>query len=161
MKRRPEDMGVLCMPGEWKSVAGINADDPPPRKWKPMSLVESVLSQEGYPCRSWENEWYECRVTFLPRSHGMLFGHEVARLGIANADQSARRDWREFMAIKRDVLGPDWEAIELYPHDGRVIDPSNYFILYAIRGEFPFGIQGPSRVCGPGEAIVPQRRFVP
>jgi hypothetical protein len=160
MKRRPEDFDAMILqPGAWRGVSGVNADDPPSIPWEPMKLAERLMSQEGYPCHVWENARYSCRVTFLPRSHGTLFGHEVVRLGIQNEDQSARRDWRDFMAIKRDVLGPDWEAIELYPHDGRICDPSNYFILYAIRGEFPFGIAGPSRVCQPEDAIAPQRGF--
>lgn len=160
MRTRPEDADYsgTIIPGEWMSEPGINADYPPPMPWQPMKLVDHSLSQEFYPCQVWENDRYGCLATFLPKSHGTLFGHEVVRLGIQNQDQSARRDWRDFMAIKRDVLGPDWEAIELYPHDGRIIDPSNYFILYAIRAEFPFGIAGPSKVLTPENAIAPQRR---
>lgn len=160
MKQRPEDFNaVILEPGAWRSVDGVRADDPPMLPWVKMRLVGHVKSQEGYDCTLWENDRYQCRATVLPRWHGTLFGHEVVRLGIQNDDQSARRDWRDFMAIKRDVLGREWEAIELYPHDGRIIDPSNYFILYAVKAEFPFGIPGPSRVCSPEDAIAPQRGF--
>ena len=47
-----------------------------------------------------------------------------------NADQSARHDWREFQRIKNELCGPGAQAIEFYPPEAKLVDPSNYFLLW-------------------------------
>lgn len=52
------------------------------------------------------------------------------------------RDWRHFQQIKNEVLGPDCEAIELYPAERRKVDTSNKYHLFGCTKpdyEFPIG----------------------
>jgi hypothetical protein len=84
----------------------------------------------------------------------------VVRIGISNNDQTARHDWRDLQRIKNDIVGPEWEAVELYPAESRLVDPSNYFLLWAIPpGMLRLGIYVGRNVCGPKDAIAPQRGF--
>lgn len=53
-----------------------------------------------------------------------------------------RRDWREFQAIKNQLVGPEVEAIELYPAESRLVDTGNKYHLWGIldpKHRFPFG----------------------
>lgn len=50
-------------------------------------------------------------------------------------------------------------AVELFPAESRLKDPSNRFYLFAVpKGVFTFGFEG-RNVVGPGAAIAPQRPF--
>jgi hypothetical protein len=48
-------------------------------------------------------------------------------------------DWRDMQQIKNDVCGESWEAIELYPDETRLVDPSNARYLFASPRRFRFG----------------------
>jgi len=60
-------------------------------------------------------------------------------LSIKNRDRSARHDWREFQKIKNELVGPEYEAIEIYPAESRLQDEADQFHLYV----FPEGIKIP------------------
>ena len=79
-------------------------------------------------------------------------------LGISNADNTARRDFRHFQAIKNQLAGPEWEAIEIYPAESRLVDPSNCFLLWCFKVAIKVGpkhaITVPAR-----HADAPQRRL--
>ena len=79
-------------------------------------------------------------------------------LSIKNADNSARHDWRELQRIKNELLGPDVEAVELYPAESRLVDASNQFHLFAVVGfRFPFGFE--ERLVSEDTPGVTQRPF--
>lgn len=86
-------------------------------------------------------------------------GGAFVRIGIMRIDQSAIHDFRDYQEIKNDVCGPDWEAIELYPAESRLVDPSNYFMLWAFPpGVLNFGMSE-RHVRDLKEANSPQRPF--
>ncbi len=103
----------------------------------------------------WENDRYWVKVQ---RGLKSPWGGEMIRLGIQNIDQTARHDWRDFQRIKNDICGPESEAVELYPAESRLLDPSNYFMLWVFAKTVPVGVFGKRSVCG--ESLdVPQRAF--
>jgi hypothetical protein len=74
-------------------------------------------------------------------------------LSIRNLDRSARHDWREFQQIKNELVGPEYEALELYPAESRLVDNANQFHLWCLATEgerFPIG--WPDRMVS-GQAI--------
>ena len=101
--------------------------------------------------REWSNSYY----TVIERpSRDCLM--------VVNNDQSARRDWREFQAIKNQLFGKSAEAVELYPAESRVKDPSNAFFLWRLSSKAAkkIGLKGPRVVSSPRKAIAPQREFI-
>lgn len=135
--------------------------------WEPLQhlrntgLVELAVAPDrvmSAPQELWENRRYRVTVSRF-HTHNFIDGGPFARIGILRHDQSARHDFRDYQQIKNDVCGPDWEAIELYPAESRLVDPSNFFILWA----FPPGVLNigmPRRhVLGHREAQSPQRPF--
>jgi hypothetical protein len=62
-------------------------------------------------------------------------------LAIINKDRSARHDWRDFQRIKNELVGPDFEAMEMYPAETRLVDTNNQFHMFVLpKGKtFPIG----------------------
>src|SRR4029079_9754071 len=101
------------------------------------------------------NELYT--VSLRQYDDGWIFNNGPwAQMGIWTNNGQARHDWREFQRIKNDLVGPEWEAIELYPAESRLLDPSNYWILYAAPS-IPVGKFVGRTILGPINAAAPQR----
>ena len=64
---------------------------------------------------------------------------EVTWLSIKRHDKGAQRDWRDLQSIKNDIVGPEAEAIEIYPAESRLMDTANQTPLFALHKEFPVG----------------------
>lgn len=118
----------------------------PSRKWQPMQMIEET--DGSY---TWINELYEARVVKFGTASGPML-----RIGICNRDGSARHDWRDFQKIKNQIAGDEWEAVELYPAESRLIDPSNFYYLWCFQS-LPYGIRSERRIAGPDDCIAPQR----
>jgi len=107
----------------------------------------------------WENNHYYGLLRRFPDGFP-IGGGPFAILSISALDDSARHDWREYQQIKNDLLGPEWEGLELYPSESRLKDPSNRFYLWCVPpGVIPWGLGGGRLVLGPGQAQAPQRPF--
>ena len=87
--------------------------------------------------RFWVNSHY---LVFI-RTMGTDDDGEVnaVHLSLRTVENDTRHDWRDMQRIKNELCGPEWEAVELYPKESRVVDMANQFHLWAIRDEFPFG----------------------
>jgi hypothetical protein len=65
---------------------------------------------------------------------------------------------RDHAAIKNQLTGPETEAFELYPAESRLLDPSNYYILWCFPGLHRIKVGQPHRfVRDAHEALAPQR----
>jgi hypothetical protein len=82
-----------------------------------------------------------------------------AMLQICRADGGSVVDWRHLQEIKNLVCGPEWEAVELFPAESRLKDPSNARYLWACKDALPFGLPGGRMVLDAHESIAPQRPF--
>ena len=78
------------------------------------------------------------------------------QVGISTKNGEARHDWREMQRIKNEVCGHEWEAVELFPAETRLIDPSNYYILWCAP-TILVGMRKGRHVAGPDTCIAPQR----
>jgi hypothetical protein len=58
--------------------------------------------------------------------------------------------------IKNQVVGQEWEALELYPAESRLLDPSNLFILWAYPA-IPIGKFEGRNIATPATCLAPQR----
>lgn len=90
----------------------------------------------------WRNHKYQVHV--IPCGALNINGHNtpVVQLSIRRLDRQPTRDWRDFQRIKNQLMGPECEAIELYPAESRVVDTANQFHLWVVADtlfRFPFG----------------------
>ena len=63
---------------------------------------------------------------------GFLTGCVMQQLSIERRDGAAVQDWRDLQAIKNQLCGSEYEAIELYPAESRVVDTLNVFHLFVL-----------------------------
>ena len=92
----------------------------------------NVVSGE-YMKEVWINDVYQVAV----RDTGKLVHLSIRRL-----DRQPIHDWRDFQSIKNQIVGPENEAVELYPAESRVVDTANQYHVYVVKDpkyRFPFG----------------------
>jgi hypothetical protein len=71
----------------------------------------------------------------------------VIHLSIKRNDREVIHDWRDLQRIKNELIGPEYEAAELYPAEDRLVDCANQYHLYIMADaemkplRFPFGFQ--------------------
>jgi hypothetical protein len=81
-------------------------------------------------------------------------------LSIKSRDNAVLHDWRDLQRIKNELVGPEVEAVELYPAESRLVDNADNFHLWCFPGyRFPFGFQ--ERMVSEQTAGVSQRPFDP
>jgi hypothetical protein len=80
----------------------------------------------------WRNNLYTVHVARSPLGY-------VTHLSIRRNDRAPIHDWRHFQRIKTELAGEDVEAVELYPHEGRLVDGANQYHLWV----FPPGFVVP------------------
>ena len=80
----------------------------------------------------WTNDKYLVLREEIPSEDHGFEGIKVVWLSIKNVDGSDRHSWRDFQFIKNEICGPEWEAIELYPSEKRMVDTANQYHLFCI-----------------------------
>ena len=80
----------------------------------------------------------------------MAPGPDLIHLSVRRRDRQPVHDWRDLQRIKNDLLGPEHEAVELYPAESRRVDLANQYHLWALDDStfrWPVGF-GERRVSG-------------
>ena len=97
----------------------------------------------------WLNNLYEVEVR---EHHPDKTWPDMLWLSIKRIDKEAIHDWRHLQEIKNEIVGPECEAVELYPAESRVVDGANQYHLWVFKSpkaRWPFGMftggKGPAR----------------
>ena len=115
--------------------------------------------QYNVSVEEWHNDTYAVTKRILPFD-SVFKTNKLIILGIAALDGTAKHDWRDFQAIKNQLAGENCEAFELYPSENRLIDPSNYFILWCFPEIDMIKVGQLQRfVLDQDDAFAPQRKF--
>lgn len=141
----------------------VSARIHPSKKWEPLRLFTDAASYPTHPNASAKEHWGSSvyQVAVFRFDAGWPFGGGPwAKLGISCVDGQARHDWREFQRIKNQLVGEAWEAVELYPAESRLIDPSNYFYLWCAPS-IALGQNHGRVIMGPDHCMAPQRGWHP
>lgn len=105
------------------------------------------------------NSRYQVNVRIcMPENGGPS---ELTHLSIKRIDKRPIHDWRDLQRIKNEIIGPEFEAVELYPAESRLIDTANQYHLWVVTSpgyKFPFGFNGRLVIEEPGGNAV-QRPF--
>jgi hypothetical protein len=115
-----------------------------------VRLLDSVIGAEAAEVDAWEplrqdqaqphlwgNSWLTCGVVEIKPG--------IKHISYHRRDRAPIRDWRVGQRVKNELAGPEWEAMELYPAESRVVDTSNEYHLYAFDGELPVGFSNGER----------------
>lgn len=125
--------------------------DRKPYRWQDGTLGVEMDIGPYQVCVRWD--WPGSKLSERPRACAMI---QVCR-----ADGGSVFDWRDLQQIKNKVCGDAWEAVELFPAEQRLKDPSNARYLWAFEGRAPLGLPGGRMVLDAHEAYAPQRPFSP
>jgi hypothetical protein len=133
--RQLDHRGVFLIP--WTELAksmdeSIDTDDD---GWAPMKKASvsvnrvtgvAVTPEEAGADEVWGNNLYTVHVRRTDR---------YVHLSIHRHDRAPARDWRHFQRIKNEIVGPEFEAVEVYPSEARLVDTSNQYHLWVILDE--------------------------
>lgn len=139
-----------------KEARSISRRQRPSRRWHKL-VMDKQQVVDGINVEFWSNDIYS--VTVRRFDNGWpLGGGPYLQIGIHSSDGSARHDWRDFQNIKNDVHHAEWEAIELYPAESRLLDPSNYYMLWCAP-DIKVGKFVGRQIADETDCIAPQRPF--
>src|SRR5581483_2077276 len=103
-----------------------------PDLFERMHLVERLVQATAAP-HVFENGIYRVQVRREP---------PIVQLTISRLDGEPCKDWRHFQQIKNELVGPEFEAVELFPAESRLVDMDNEYHLWVNTEtgfRFPFG----------------------
>lgn len=87
----------------------------------------------------WEEQWANNKYVVLVRSiPAMTTAGQGKHLSIHATDRTHLRDWREYQRIKNEICGEEWEGVELYPAESRLVDGANQYHLFCYPPPFKF-----------------------
>lgn len=97
----------------------------------------------------WLNSRYQVNVRAFKTA-----GIPMLHLSIKKLDKTrvGPERYRDFMRIKDELVGPEYEAIEIYPARSRETDTANQYHLWVVQSEgyrFPCGFNDGRNVTGP------------
>jgi hypothetical protein len=103
--------------------------------------LRAHLAAKANECEIYVNEDYQVSVYRhdAPPAEGWP---PMVHLSIKRRDRTPFRDWREVQEIKNAILGPECEAVELYPAESRKVDTANQYHLWGFANpelRWPFG----------------------
>jgi hypothetical protein len=78
-------------------------------------------------------------------------GGDMIHLSIKRIDQEPVRSWRDLQRIKNELVGPECEAVELYPAESRLVDSANQYHLFVLTNpaqRIPLGFDDGRLVTG-------------
>jgi hypothetical protein len=114
--------------------------------WTPFEQVTTVVQngrevvlKDNVLC--YINSRYQVIIRKLPPQEGWP---EIAHLSIKRNDNQAVHDWRDLQRIKNELIGAEYEGVELYPAESRLVDTANQYFMYVMidpKFRLPFGFQ--------------------
>ena len=106
--------------------------------WKvPLKTAQLMWDLQDKQCEFWEDDTYQVKSKPIaghpPISRQLLIRRRDLKV--------IENHWKELQRIKNEIVGPECEAVELYPADYRAHDTSNTYHLWVSFLPFPFGYQ--------------------
>jgi len=133
LAKRPKNKGARLQVVDVQTVQ--RADDPAVwTDWVDLNLTPAELENLGNPMRVARNSRYLVMVNHAaPGESNHLNGDpppNVVHLSIKRHDQEPFQDWRDLQRIKNELVGPENEAVQLYPRESRLVDAANQVHLW-------------------------------
>ena len=82
------------------------------------------LFVEGKEAKTGGRMHYNDRYTAIVYQRG-----EMTELSIRRNDRKPSMDWRDMQWIKNQLLGPEIEAVQIFPAESRLMDAANQYYL--------------------------------
>lgn len=156
MKRK--DRWVPLRPAHLRPLTEEHIQLTMARTGEDYATAKAALEDEE-KCEYWRNDLYQVSLRRCPAGY-FAIDIEMIHLNIRRIDgRPIFRDWRHFQRIKNELVGPEVEAVELYPAESRLSDTSNKYHLFCFPEGYriPFGIERGRDVLDADTPGVPRR----
>jgi len=97
-----------------------------PRK-EAKRIYTDLLADDIY-----KNDVYQVNIRWNSELHVWGKDVKIVHLSIKRIDKAPIHDWRDLQEIKNELVGPEREAIELYPAEKRRVDTANQYHLWVM-----------------------------
>jgi hypothetical protein len=87
-------------------------------------IEDSVLRMT--PLRIFQNNRYRVEIANTPYDIRLTFIH----LAIHRLDGGTCNEWTDLQRIKNEIVGPEYEAMELFPAESRLVNTGNEYHLW-------------------------------
>ena len=100
---------------------------------------------EMFDCDTYQNDIYSVMVFRNKKAdwqvHEKSWKGNMTYISIKRIDKKSAHDWRHFQQIKNELVGKDFEAVEIYPNEKRLVDTANQYHLFVFPKDYliPFG----------------------
>ena len=102
---------------------------------------------EMFDCDTYQNDIYSVMVFRNKQAdwqvHEKSWKGNMTYLSIKRLDKKSIHDWRDLQEIKNELVGKNYEAVEIYPNENRLVDTANQYHLFVfpVNYKIPFGWQ--------------------
>jgi hypothetical protein len=102
-------------------------------KWEPTKTVRNTLSGAEVALGDDEICWLNNLYTVVGRRlAGTGESPSMIWLSIRRNDRKPARDWRHLQRIKNELVGPECEAMEMFPAESRLVDQANQTHIWVV-----------------------------
>jgi hypothetical protein len=119
-------------------------------EFKPCEIPTDGLNAYDKPDAILRNSRYQVAVYVRePRDEQQSVFGVIAHLSFKVHDKQPHHDWRDMQRIKNEICGPEFDAVEIFPAESKLVDSANQYHLFVFRDlKLPFGFQ--TRLVGDG-----------
>lgn len=102
-----------------------------PTEEQRLFWIESAIQNMSY-MHVYQNDTYIVEIADAP---------PFIHLDIRRLDGESCKEWRDIQQIKNELIGPEFEAVELFPAESRLVDTGNEYHLWVHSDpNFRFGL---------------------
>jgi hypothetical protein len=126
-------------------VQGKGATLPTDEPWTPLEIATGRDgSRQCFDGTDYFDIWKNSRYTVFKRvvKSSNPDDPELIHLSIKRNDKRPVTSWRDLQKIKNELVGPECEAVQIFPAESRMIDTSNQYHLWCFSDptfRIPFG----------------------
>ena len=85
---------------------------------------EDTLNEEV-----WLNDTYQVNIRRHPPTEDTP---AIIHLSVKRIDKQPVHDWRDMQQIKNELTDPEFEGVELFPAESRLVDTANQYHIWVI-----------------------------
>ncbi|QOR55577.1 MAG: hypothetical protein UMS36scaffold28_67 [Phage 59_13] len=104
-----------------------------------QKLTSIIKEERGRTIGTFLNDLYQVNIMRWPMPPGYP---KMLHLSVKRRDKQPIHDWRHLQQIKNELVGPEYEGVELYPAESRRADSANQYHLFVVDDpgkRFPLG----------------------
>jgi hypothetical protein len=120
------EFGVVCFKEkwsreEWYRLIQVDGGETADETYDDFALIEHWVSDDYWVTLD--------KQVQLPSAPKTFQDHPLWHLMITGHDKAPCHDWQVFQTIKNEIVGPQYEAVEIYPARSRLMDRENKYHL--------------------------------